>query len=514
MVLRKRIGQIVRAVWGANDAVAPKRRHSRSLCEVQALEPRRLFNAAPAISGDPSVHEGSLYTLNLASNDMDGEGVAFWTINWGDGNTQQFGGDPSTAQHIYNVNATTETITASVTENGSGSGYGDGYGGGYGDGYGGSYGGTYSSNSLSVDVLGNLPTATIGSTSANPEANVAYNAVVFSGYPTSDSNNGTIQSVNVGWGDGTSTTYYASSYPGGVLPQPLPVTHTYSSGSGSGAYAVTATATDQYSAGLPDTITVRVADASLAPVEIQTTAQYGSIQVNWLAGGSTPAGTTYSVYENTTDTMPSTPLASGLTGTSYTDTSSAASVANQKYFIWVVAVPASGSSAASEGPATTVPPADADGLHTISHFLIFGVDINATLGGLSTDGSPRVSFPQNTYFVGPWGSYTSSNTYGANADFILTHLDGIVQNLPEDDAHGDAIANVYYDGNLIHQLPFSATGYSAVDLKGSTDLPEDTHDGNPLQWSRWDLSSEFSGQDSIYAAGMIGIFTESVVVAT
>src|SRR5207244_5202047 len=60
-------------------------------------------NVAPtlAISGATDVNEGSPYTLNLSSSDPGTDTISSWTINWGDGNTQVVGGNPSSGTNLF-----------------------------------------------------------------------------------------------------------------------------------------------------------------------------------------------------------------------------------------------------------------------------------------------------------------------------------------------------------------------------------------------------------------------------
>ena len=75
-------------------------------------------NIAPAtplltISGPTAVNEGP-YTLNLAAANTFNDPISSWTINWGDGVTQTYFGNPSTVTHTF-AGTATETISASAT---------------------------------------------------------------------------------------------------------------------------------------------------------------------------------------------------------------------------------------------------------------------------------------------------------------------------------------------------------------------------------------------------------------
>ena len=76
-------------------------------------------NVAPtlSISGSSDTDEGDLYTLNLsASGDPGQDTIASWTINWGDGDIENFSGNPSSASHAYADGDANYTISASATD--------------------------------------------------------------------------------------------------------------------------------------------------------------------------------------------------------------------------------------------------------------------------------------------------------------------------------------------------------------------------------------------------------------
>ena len=78
----------------------------------------KLNNVAPtlAISGDPSVSEGSLYTLNLSSSDPGDDTISGWEINWGDGEIQTVIGNPPSVPHTYADGTRQYTILATATD--------------------------------------------------------------------------------------------------------------------------------------------------------------------------------------------------------------------------------------------------------------------------------------------------------------------------------------------------------------------------------------------------------------
>ncbi len=75
-------------------------------------------NVAPtlSISGDPTVNEGSTYTLNLFSDDPGDDTISGWEINWGDGTIQSVVGNPPSAAHTYADGTRNYTVLATVTD--------------------------------------------------------------------------------------------------------------------------------------------------------------------------------------------------------------------------------------------------------------------------------------------------------------------------------------------------------------------------------------------------------------
>lgn len=77
-------------------------------------------NVAPtiALTGDPTVANGTPYTLNLgAITDPGTDTVSAFSINWGDGNTENFTGNPAstTKTHTY-TSVGAKTITVNLTD--------------------------------------------------------------------------------------------------------------------------------------------------------------------------------------------------------------------------------------------------------------------------------------------------------------------------------------------------------------------------------------------------------------
>jgi uncharacterized delta-60 repeat protein len=74
-------------------------------------------NAAPylSISGGTSADTNSLYTLHLSSSDPGTDTIQYWTIDWGDGNTENVEGNPSSVQHYY-ASSGNYSISATATD--------------------------------------------------------------------------------------------------------------------------------------------------------------------------------------------------------------------------------------------------------------------------------------------------------------------------------------------------------------------------------------------------------------
>ncbi len=73
-----------------------------------------------AIGGETAVTPGS-YTLYLSPSG-DGSGIGGWSINWGDGATQQIVGDPASVEHDYAASENPYTIEALAYVEGPGAG--------------------------------------------------------------------------------------------------------------------------------------------------------------------------------------------------------------------------------------------------------------------------------------------------------------------------------------------------------------------------------------------------------
>src|SRR6185369_9293513 len=69
-----------------------------------------------SVTGDPSVDEGSLYTLNLSATDPGADTIQNWNINWGDGTVETIHGNPSSVTHTYANGDASYQIQATATD--------------------------------------------------------------------------------------------------------------------------------------------------------------------------------------------------------------------------------------------------------------------------------------------------------------------------------------------------------------------------------------------------------------
>ena len=82
-------------------------------------------NTAPtlSVSGDTTVDDGALYTLNLSVIEPGDDAITSWTINWGDGTIETIPGNPSSATHVYSNAGFTYNILVSATDEDSTANY-------------------------------------------------------------------------------------------------------------------------------------------------------------------------------------------------------------------------------------------------------------------------------------------------------------------------------------------------------------------------------------------------------
>lgn len=159
--------------------------------------------ATLTISGASTTNEGSIYTLNLSSNDS--LPISKWSINWGDGSSSQLLGNPTSVTHVFADGPQNYTISASATD----------------------VAGTFGANVLPVTVNNVPPTLTLsGAATVNAGATYALNL------SSTDPGRDTITQWTISWGDGTA--------PQTVSGNPRSVTHVFAAGFSQGTISASA----------------------------------------------------------------------------------------------------------------------------------------------------------------------------------------------------------------------------------------------------------------------------------
>lgn len=167
-------------------------------------------NVAPTltIGGAATVAEATQYTLSLSSSDPGADTIDHWTINWGDGQTQDVPGNPASLLHTYPDGGNSYTIFATATDED----------------------GTFAAaDTVTVQVLNVDPTLSISGAASVNEGST-YTLSLSSSDPGAD----TIDHWTVTWGDGNVET---------VSGNPSSVSHAFADGNNS--YTISATATDE-----------------------------------------------------------------------------------------------------------------------------------------------------------------------------------------------------------------------------------------------------------------------------
>jgi hypothetical protein len=139
-------------------------------------------NLAPTltIGGNPTVNEGSSYTLSLSVADPGADAISTWTINWGDGNVQTLSSSPSAATHTFADNGS-YSISASATDED----------------------GTYSANTKVVTVANVAPTIALVGNSTTTEG-ASYSLTLGA---ITDPGADTVTQWLIDWGDGINNSY-------------------------------------------------------------------------------------------------------------------------------------------------------------------------------------------------------------------------------------------------------------------------------------------------------------------
>lgn len=158
------------------------------------------------ISGATTVVEGTLYTLDLAANEVSGHAVKRWTITWGDGKSQVVTDATTSVTHTFVAKPTNFTISAKATDDV----------------------GTYSSNAIVLSVTHVTPTLNIIGAPTGVKGQ-DYTLNLSAVEPVIGH---AIKQWTINWGDGTTSV---------VKGNPTAVKHKYTSAN---SFTISAMATD------------------------------------------------------------------------------------------------------------------------------------------------------------------------------------------------------------------------------------------------------------------------------
>lgn len=226
---------------------------------------------------------------------------------------------------------------------------------------------------------------------------------------------------------------------------------------------------DSYRSGTADAV------APPAPTDVETSALLdmsgnASVEVNWVPGPGTPPGATYNVFRSTDGTIPTTPYATGITGSSFTNASVTAG-ATYYYFVQSVAgaplsAGATPSSGAASGPQTAVPTGDGTVVYNRP---------GSVLAGSAGDGSDDDNFT-----IVPIHSFDTSlgTQTGGGVQFLWTDSVTFVGDL----SAGPGTFSVFWhesnpDGSVIVEA--EGDGLDGGDIEGGTGLRQ-FHTGHGL----------------------------------
>lgn len=198
--------------------------HGRVFFSVDVLniEPTLL------IGGEPTVNEGSPYTLTMSSSDPGPDTITEWLIDWGDGTVETIDGDPDAATHTYADDGVYTVSASAIDEDYIDPDAEDDPGVILAKQAVDEHGDRYRSNTFDVTVENVAPDLLLGGTGTSNEGSV-YTLVLDSNDPGPD----TISQWEITWGDGSAEI---------VSGNPSQVQHTYAD---DGQYTVSATATDE-----------------------------------------------------------------------------------------------------------------------------------------------------------------------------------------------------------------------------------------------------------------------------
>jgi PKD repeat protein len=219
---------------------------------------------AVSISGASSVNEGSTYTLNLSAtpDSVDSDAITGWSINWGDGNTQSYSGNPSSATHVYIDAVNTYTVSASALD----------------------ADGSYASNTLSVAVNEVAPVVVADSLTGQTGQ-----TLTFSGRFT-DAGILDTHTASINWGDNSSNSGTVTEAGGSGI---VSGTHSYST---AGTYTVTLTVTDERNISGTATGTATITATPLNPtISGNSSVNEGATYTLNLSFSGSPAPTSWQV---------------------------------------------------------------------------------------------------------------------------------------------------------------------------------------------------------------------------
>jgi len=320
------------------------------------------------------------------------------TVNWGDGTApDNLGGKVTSDTHVYasTGGARSQTFAITVTAtNSAGPG----------------------SGTTSETINDQSPTVTIGSVTPNPAPTGATVTVSF----TSTDPDGTISSVNVDWGDGTTP----SSFPGTATS----ATHGYinTGNARSQTFTIIITVTDNSGSTASVTGTVTISDrpptVGTANVSPNPAVTGQSVTIAFSAGD--PDGIVSSISIDWGDGTTSTSLAGSATSASHTYTSTGTATSKQ-FTITITATDNSGSTGAATTSETVNDRPPAVTVSSVSpNPAVVGQTVTVTFSATDPDGSISsfsVNWGDGSAVDSLPGTATSdTHSYGSGGSFTIT----------------------------------------------------------------------------------------------
>ena len=180
------------------------------------------------VTGGPAVPEGSPYTVQFGATDPGADTIRKWVINWGDGRSQEFAPNTTSAQHAYADSGEYSVIVSLTDEDG-----------------------TFAAAPVTATITNVAPTL-------DPMVDrVAAAATSFQLAFTARDVVPEVFSGTVDWGDGSPATPFSSSPTAPQSGVNFAVNHTYTA---RGTYTVTVNLSDGDGGTATRTATVRVGD--------------------------------------------------------------------------------------------------------------------------------------------------------------------------------------------------------------------------------------------------------------